>query len=186
MEDFEIVELYWDRDENAITQSDLKYGRYCKSIAYNILFSHEDSEECVNDTWVRAWESMPPNRPERLGAYLGKITRNLALNMYDKMKALKRGNNQTDVCLDELSEVLGHASDVQQHLDVTTLTESINRFLRTLDSETRKIFVRRYWYMSSVNEIAWQYKITPSKVKMSLLRTRDKLRTYLIKEGFEV
>ena len=86
MEDFEIVELYWDRDENAITQSDLKYGRYCKSIAYNILFSHEDSEECVNDTWVRAWESMPPNRPEKLGAYLGKITRNLALNMYKKTR----------------------------------------------------------------------------------------------------
>ena len=95
MEDFEIVELYWDRDENAIAQSELKYGKYCGTIARNILFNREDTEECVNDTWIRAWQSIPPNRPENLGAYLGKITRNLALNMYEKMNAQKRGSNQT-------------------------------------------------------------------------------------------
>ena len=186
MEDFEIVELYWDRNEDAILQSELKYGRYCKKIANNILFSNEDSEECVNDTWIRAWSSIPPNRPDNLGAYLGKITRNLAINMYDKMNAQKRGKNQTRLCLDELSEVLGHESDVQQYLDHSALTESINRFLRTIDSEARKIFVKRYWYMASVNEIAWDYRITPGKVKMSLLRTRNSLGEYLKKEGFEV
>ncbi|MBQ3376599.1 MAG: sigma-70 family RNA polymerase sigma factor [Erysipelotrichaceae bacterium] len=186
MEDFEIVELYWDRDENAIAQSELKYGKYCGTIARNILFNREDTEECVNDTWIRAWQSIPPNRPENLGAYLGKITRNLALNMYEKMNAQKRGSNQTRLCLDELSEVLGHESDVQQHLDLSVLTDTINRFLGTIDAEARKIFVRRYWYMSSVNEIAWRYHITPGKVKMSLLRTRNYLKDYLRKEGYEI
>ena len=186
MEDVEIVDLYWQRSEQAIKESDRKYGRYCFKIAHNVLFDNSDSEECVNDTWLKAWDSMPPNRPEKLGAYLGRITRNLALNMYEKLTASKRGAGETPLALDELSEVIGKESDVEANVDLSLLKDSINAFLRQLDKETRIIFVRRYYYMVPVKEIASDMRLSESKVKMTLLRTRGKLRIYLQEEGYEI
>ncbi|MBR3150361.1 MAG: sigma-70 family RNA polymerase sigma factor [Erysipelotrichaceae bacterium] len=186
MEDVEIVELYWQRNEEAIRESDRKYGKYCFKIAHNVLFDRSDSEECVSDTWIKAWGSMPPNRPERRGAYLGRITRNLALNMYEKLTADKRGSGETAVALDELSEVIGRESDVEANVDLTLLKDSINAFLRRLDKETRIIFVRRYYYLATVKEIAAGMHLSDSKVKMTLLRTREKLRVWLQEEGYEI
>ena len=186
MDDFDIVEMYWDRNEDAIYHTDKKYNRYCSGIAYTILFNAEDTRECVNDTWLKAWETIPPQRPENLAAYLGKITRNLAINLHEKLTALKRGGRQTDVVLDELSEVIGEESDVDRYIDEKVLTELITRFLKQQNETARKVFVRRYWYMSSTKEIARYYGLTESNVKVMLLRTREKLREYLIKEGYDL
>lgn len=186
MEDFEIVELYWNRDENAITQTDRKYGKYCRRIAYSILFDHEDTEECVNDTWLQTWNTIPPQRPERLSTYLGKICRNIAINLYEKLTAEKRGGTETDACLDEMAEVVGKESDVEEHLDLSFLTDTINAFLKTCEKQTRIIFVQRYWYMIPVKDIARENHLSESNVKMTLLRTREKLRTYLQEEGYSV
>ena len=132
MEDFEIVEMYWDRNENAITQTDRKYGKYCRKIAYSILFDREDTEECVNDTWLQTWNSIPPHRPERLSTYLGKICRNISINLFEKLSADKRGGTETDACLDEMAEVVGQSSDVEEQLDLSVLTDVINGFLNTM------------------------------------------------------
>ena len=186
MDDFEIVEMYWDRNEEAIERTREKYGKYCFSIANNILFNHADSEECVSDTWLRTWNSIPPHRPDKLGPYVGKITRNLALNMYARETAEKRGGHQVELALDELAEVIGKPSDVEENVNLELLKEVINRFLHRQSEQARKIFVRRYWYMSSVKEIARDYGLSESNVKMSLLRTREKLREVLAKEGYAV
>ncbi len=186
MEDFEIVEMYWDRNENAIAQTDRKYGKYCRKIAYSILYNREDTEESVNDTWLQAWNSIPPQRPEKLSAYLGKLCRNISINLYEKLNALKRGGENTDACLDEMAEVVGQASDVEEHLDLSLLTDCINVFLSRCDKETRTIFVQRYWYMLSVKEIAKENRITESKVKMNLSRCREKLKTFLQEEGYTI
>ena len=186
MLDTEIVELYWARDEKAIKYSDEKYGRYCRKIADSILYSNEDSEECVNDTYLNAWNSMPPSRPERLSTYLGKICRNLAINLYEKLTAAKRGGAETWSCLDELEDILSSGQDVEETIDMQMLTQSINVFLETLSTDNRKIFVKRYWYMSSVKDIAKELSVSDSKVKMSLLRTREKLKEFLVKEGYAI
>ncbi|MCR5795993.1 MAG: sigma-70 family RNA polymerase sigma factor [Solobacterium sp.] len=186
MEDAAIVELYWDRNEDALKETDVKYGRYCRSVAWNILHDREDTKECVNDTYLQTWNSIPPNRPENLRTYLGRICRNAALTLYEKIHALKRGGQQTASCLDELAEIVGRDSDVQENLDAGYLTDAINRFLRDTEKEVRMIFVRRYWYMSSVREIAHDLGISESKVKMTLFRTREKLKEYLREEGFAV
>ncbi len=184
MRDAEIVELYWARDESAIKYSDEKYGRYCRKIATGILYSNEDSEECVNDTYLNAWDSMPPNRPERLSTYLGKICRNLAINLYEKLTAVKRCGTEATSCIDELEEILSSGQDVEDTLNMQMLTQSINTFLGSLNADSRKIFVKRYWYMTSVKDIAKEQSVSESKVKMSLLRTREKLKDYLLKEGY--
>ncbi|MBR0385913.1 MAG: sigma-70 family RNA polymerase sigma factor [Erysipelotrichaceae bacterium] len=186
MDDFEIVEMYWDRNEQAISATQDKYGRYCFSIAYNILFNNADSEECLNDTWLHTWNSIPPQRPEKLGAYVGKITRNLALNMYERETAQKRGGRQTELALDELSEVIGKPSDVEENVNLELLKDSINRFLRHESPQNRKVFIQRYWYMCSVKEIARDFGLSESNVKMILSRTREKLREVLAKEGYAV
>lgn len=186
MEDKEIVDLYFDRNEEAINQSNIKYGGYCGKIAYNILYDYEDSKECVNDTWLNAWNSIPPTKPNKLGIYLGKICRNLALNMYEKYTALKRGGTQSELALDELEEVVGHKSDVEEYVDESLLKDSINNFLRGIDKNNRIVFVSRYFYMSSINEISKEYGLSESNVKMMLKRTRDKLKEYLIKEGYSL
>ena len=129
---------------------------------------------------------MPPNRPEKLSAYLGRITRNLALNLYEKLTADKRGAGESTVVLDELSEVIGKRSDVEENVNLSLLKDSINSFLRSQEKETRIIFVQRYWYMASVREIAANLHLSESKVKMSLLRTREKLRLYLLEEGYVI
>ena len=186
MEDRHIVKLYWNRDENAIAQTDLKYGSYCRKIAFSILSDREDTEECVNDTWLQTWNSIPPKWPEVLRTYLGKICRNIAINLYEKLHAMKRGEGQTAACLEELSEVVGTGSQAGEEAEAHQLTESISRFLSGLDARTRNMFVQRYWYMMSVKDIARENRMSESKVKMSLLRTREKLKEYLQKEGYAV
>ncbi|MBQ8816650.1 MAG: sigma-70 family RNA polymerase sigma factor [Lachnospiraceae bacterium] len=183
MEDKQIIELFWARAEQAITATDEKYGKYCYYIAYNILHSNEDSEECVNDTYLKAWESIPPHRPERLAAFLGKITRNLSINKYKYLTAGKRGEGQYEMALEELNECIPSAVSVEQIMEDRELSEVFNRFLEMLPVEKRKVFMRRYWYFSPVKEIAAEYGMSESKVKMSLLRTRSAFRQYLEKEG---
>lgn len=186
MNDIEIVDLYWSRDEKAIKYTDEKYGNYCRKIALNILYSREDSEECVNDTYLKAWNSMPPHRPEKLSTFIGKICRNHAINLYEKLTAIKRGSGQIDACLDELGEIVSDNSSVEDNLNLKLLTETINAFLAVLPVETRRIFVKRYWYMLSVKDIAKELEISESKVKMTLLRTRKKMKECLMQEGYEL
>lgn len=186
MDDNKIIELYWDRSEQAISETSKKYGRYCHYIAYSILHNDEDSEECVNDTYLRAWDSIPPLRPNKLQTFLGKITRNLSLNKWEKLSAEKRGAGQTSLILDEISECIPSEGDALQNIENMVIREAINRFLDELSAETRKMFVRRYFYMSSVKEIANEYGISESKVTVTLFRTRKKLKTALEKEGISL
>lgn len=183
MEDQQIIELFFSRSENAISETARKYGRYCHSIAYHILQNEEDSEECVNDTYLRAWDVIPPKRPEKLSAFLGKLTRNLSLHQYEKYHAEKRGAGRTALALDELQDCIPAADNVAQAIDDMALAEILNRFLAALPAQTRSMFMRRYWYFDSVEEIASRFGVSESKVKMSLLRTRGKLKQFLEKEG---
>lgn len=186
MNDNEIVALYWARAENAIAETARKYGSYCRYIAFHILDSHEDSEECVNDTYLRAWNCIPPHRPAALKTFLGKITRNLALDRYAQQTAQKRGGGQNARIFDEMRTCLPSPESPEEHIEALALTALLNRFLSSLTPEKRKIFLRRYWYFSSVKEIAAEYHISESKVKMSLLRTRNELKNLLTKEGISV
>ena len=186
MDDEMIYDLYFARDEEAIRQTDKKYGRYCFSIAYGILHTREDADECVSDTWTRTWNAIPPKRPSVFSSFLAKITRNLSFNRYEELHAAKRGSGETALALDELSEVIGHKSDVEENMDLIYLKDSINRFLRDLPKEERVFFVQRYFYVCSIDEIARKNLASPSKVKMTLLRTREKLREALRKEGYAV
>lgn len=183
MEDNRIVDLYWARSENAIAETEEKYGKYCYHIAYNILCGKEDSEECVNDTYLRAWNSMPPHRPSVLKAFLGKITRNLALNRYKNLTAEKRNLGQVPAVLEELQDCIPGTDRTERVIDDLALSEVFDRFLGALPSEQRKIFMRRYWYLCSVKEIAVGLGVGESKVKMSLLRSRNELKKLLEKEG---
>ena len=183
MEDNQIIQLYFDRSEEAISQTAVKYGKYCHTIAYNILHNFEDSEECVNDTYWKVWSIIPPRRPKKLAAFLGRITRNLSLDTYRHYTADKRGGGEMSIALEELGECVSSLETMDNHTDEIVLVEILNRFLASLSAEQRKIFMRRYWYVSSVKEIADDYGITESKVKMSLLRSRNQLKTVLEKEG---
>lgn len=185
MDDHQIVELYWARSEKAISETENKYGRYCYSIAYHVLYNNEDSEECVNDTWLSAWNSMPEQRPDRLMTFLGRITRNLALDRLRNDKAEKRGGGQVPLALHELEECIPD-NKMERTIDDFALADILNRFLASLNPEKRKIFMRRYWYLSPVAEIASDYGISESKVKMSLLRSRNELRVFLEKEGIQI
>ena len=186
MEDAEIIALYWQRSERAIEESSVKYGAYCFFIANHILALREDAEECVNDTWLHAWNAMPPHRPHKLPVFLGKITRNLAINLYEKLHAVKRGGSQVVSAIEELEECLPGNRSVEEEIGQRQLTEMIDHFLEGVNSEQRKIFVQRYWYMLSVKEIAAENSYSESKVKMTLLRVRNGLREYLKKEGVTV
>ena len=183
MEDKQIVDLYWARSEQAISATAEKYGKYCHAIAFNILHSDGDSEECVNDTYLKAWESIPPMRPERLSTFLGKITRNLSLDRYRRDNAGKRGKGEVPLALEELYECLPSGSGDDTVAEDILLTDIFNRFLSELTPEARKFFVRRYWYLSSVKEIARSYGVGESKVKMSLQRSRIALKELLKQEG---
>lgn len=184
MQDIKIIDLYFSRSEEAISQTDIKYGRYCRYIAYNILQNDEDSEECVNDTYLRAWNSIPPKRPAKLQSYLGRITRNLSLNKYEKRKASKRSDGELPLILDELSECIGDTQkDIASEL---LLRDLLNTFLYSLDTISRKVFVRRYWYASSLSDIAKEYKMTENNVSVMLHRIRKKLREALESEGITI
>ena len=183
MEDALIVDLYWARDEQALAETAAKFGTYCRKIADNILHSAHDAEECENDTWLAAWNSMPTNRPARLAPYLGRITRNLALDRFDKASAQKRGSGQTCAPLDELAECVAAPGGVEDSFDAAETGRIISDFLRTLPEETRNIFLRRYWYCDATADIAARYGLTESKVRVTLHRTRGKLAAYLQERG---
>lgn len=184
MDDQKIIDLYFDRNEQAITETDVKYGRLCHSIAYNILSNREDSEECVNDTYIGVWNAIPPTRPNNFMAFVCRIARNLSLK---RLEFLKREKRSADVLLslDELAAVLPderYAPDASDE-DVGRL---ISQFLRTQKEDVRNVFIRKYYFFDSVKEIAERYSFTESKVKNMLFYTRNKLRDYLIKEGVEI
>jgi len=185
MDDREIVALYFSRSENAIKETEIKYGKYCYAIAYNILYSKEDSEECVNDTYLRAWNSMPPQNPSRLSAFLGRITRNLALDRYDYNNAEKR-SGEISLALKEMSEAVPSEKRLDSVLDEIVLSDAVNSFLAALPKRTRKIFMRRYWYLSPIKEIAKDFSMSESNVRVTLLRTREKFRLHLEKEGIQI
>lgn len=185
MDDKKIVDLYWERSEAAIFETRKKYGRYCYYIAYNILYSEQDAEECVNDTYVNAWNSMPPHRPERLSMFLGKLTRNIACNRYIYNNAEKRCA-YTEVILDEMEELIPSYEGEQSMTDEIVLKDAINEFLRSLPRKTRIVFVRRYWYMSRIKDIARDCGMSESNVKVTLMRTREKFKAHLEKEGIEI
>ncbi len=183
MDDNRIIALYKARSEKAIAETSRKYGRYCHSIAYNILHNEEDSKECVNDTYLKAWNSIPPKNPQMLQTYLGKITRNLALNAWEKLSAKKRGAGQVNAILEELAECVPARENVEDTVENRRIQDVLDCFLETLAVDTRKIFVRRYWYMCSVKEIANEFGLSQSNVTVTLFRTREKLKAVLEKEG---
>lgn len=186
MDDHQIVDLFWARSESAISEASIKYGRYCHSIALNIVVSAEDAEECVSDMLLQAWNSMPANRPSLLSAYLGKITRNLALNSFRKRKAGKRGGGEIELILHELEDCLPAKNGVEDELEGEHLAKLISHFLRTLNDESMTVFVRRYWYSDSIASIAARCGISESKIKSMLFRCRNKLRAYLGSEDFMI
>jgi RNA polymerase sigma-70 factor (ECF subfamily) len=179
MDDRKIIELYFNRDESAISKTDKKYGKLCRYIAYRILGDNQDSEECVNDTYLKAWNNMPPQKPDILSAFLSRITRNIAINrvMHDNTK--KRGGEFTEVS-DETLEIVSGNDDI---CDDIALKQAINSFLAKLPPRTRVIFMRRYWYMSSIKEIAEDYGTPEGTVKSILSRTRQDFKNHLLKEG---
>lgn len=186
MKDEAIIELYWARSEAAIDETDRAYGRYCQSIAYGILRVQEDAEETVNDTWLKAWDTIPPERPHYLKGFLGRITRQLSINRLEKETAQKRGAGQYALALEELAECIPDQSRGEDLADLTALRDALNRFLRSLPVESRSVFLRRYWYAQSIAEIAAGCGMSESKVKSMLLRTRNKLRKALTEEGFDL
>jgi RNA polymerase sigma-70 factor (ECF subfamily) len=186
MDDLKIVQLYWDRDEQAIQATADKYGGYCTAIAKNILGNKEDAEECVNDTYLHAWNSMPPHRPSVLSTFLGKITRNLSFNRHKHNTADKRGGGETTTVLDELLEIVSDTDSVEKEINRKELVKAIDTFLGTLSSDKRGIFVRRYWYFDSISTIASRFGLTENNVSVTLNRTRLKLHNYLLERGFEL
>lgn len=184
MDDETIVRLYWERSEQAITATAERYGSYCRSIANNILGNVEDAEECVNDTYMNAWNAMPPHRPNTLATFLGKISRNLALKRYRHRTAAKRGGGQAAVVLDELAELVCDGDGVEQEIDRRELIAAINDFLGKLPREKRCIFVCRYWYFDSIGDIAGRFGMTENHVSVTLSRLRAKLHQYLSERGF--
>ena len=186
MKDNEIIELYWKRDESAIVASSNTYGNYCYSIAYNILHNNEDAEECVSDTWIKAWNAIPPHCPERLSTFLGKITRNISLNRYKLATTKKRGMGQVELALSELEGCVPAQTDMDKITDEIVLVNTIDAFLREQSQTERNIFVGRYWYLYSISELSKAYGMSESKVKSMLFRMRNKLKLSLEKEGISL
>ena len=182
MEDEKIVNLYLERSETAISETQKKYGRYCFTVAYNVLYSKEDAEECVNDTFEKAWNSIPPQKPRIFSAFLGAITRNLALDRYEQSHAKKR-YSPAETALEELGECIPAAEDGADISDTLALKDAINGFLASLNEQPRVIFMHRYWYLCSIKDIAKSLGLTESNVKVSLMRTRLMFKTYLEQQG---
>ena len=183
MEDSAIVDLYWQRSEQAIPETEHKYGGYCHTVAMRIVNNAEDAEECVNDTWHGAWNSMPENRPTFLAPYLAKLTRWLSLSKLKTQHRLKRGGGEVTLSLKELDHELGEGTGLAEQIEQKELSEYLNAFLADLPLPDRKVFLARYWYAASIREIAEKSGFRESKVKSMLLRTRRKLRTALEEEG---
>ena len=185
MEDRQIIELYWKRAEEAIRETSIKYGRLCQYIAQNILSSPEDSEECVNDTWLGLWNAIPPQRPERFSAFVGRIVRNLALKRFDYLTAAKR-NVETVCSLEELEDCVSGRTSVEDEVENQRVEAAIDDFLWSLGAEKRTVFIRRYWYFDSIEHICRHTGYSPSKVKSMLYHTRQKLREFLESEDIEL
>lgn len=184
MDDEQIVVLYWERSENAIRETAAKYENYCHSIAFGILKNHEDANESVNDTWLDAWNSMPPHRPSVLSTFLGKITRRVAIDRWRRDTAKKRGGGEMMLLLEELTECVPAERTVEQDWELTELARTVNDFLLSLPEEKQRVFMCRYWYADSVSSIAKRTGFSQSKVKSMLYHSRKALREYLDKEGF--
>ena len=186
IDDPKILDLYWAKNESALDATRQKYGRSLHKVAYNILLDNQDAEECVNDTLLKAWEAIPPKRPEFLGAYLSKITRNLSLKRWRAYSAAKRGGGQTELMFSELREAIPEAVTIEDSFDYNHTVKSINEYLRNMDTEARIVFVRRYFFGDSVQEIAQQFNASQSKIKSMLHRARHKLKIHLEKEGVKI
>lgn len=183
MEDTQILDLYFSRSEQAIQETDVKYGGYCYKIAYGILASREDSEESVSDTYLCAWNAIPPRRPTVFSAFLAKLTRNISINHWKRTHAKKRGGGQVCVALEELEGCVSGSETVEDRMARKEVAACLSRFLLTLSEEERKVFLCRYWYVNSIEEISVRMGFTTSKVKSMLFRTREKLKKVLEKEG---
>ena len=186
MEDTEIVSLYWDRDESAIRETETKYDRYLTKIAYNILADLEDSRESVNDTYMAAWESMPPHRPTVLSAYLAKLTRRISIDRFRYRTRDKRMASEYAISLSELSDCVSGGNTTEEIINVKLLADTIGIYLRLQSPEARTAFLGRYYFLDSVREVARYCGMSESKCKSLLHRTRVGLKDYLRKEGFEV
>lgn len=184
MEDSQIIELYWQKNTDAISESANKYGAYCFTIADNILHNAEDSEECVNDTWLHAWNAMPPQRPNVLRMFLAKITRNLSLDRFYARNAEKRGGGELFLVLDELAECLASRASVETAYEGKELAQCIRHFVRELPERDGNVFVRRYFFTEPIAAIADRYGLTENNVMVILTRTRKKLKLELMKEGY--
>ena len=172
MDDEKIVKLYWDRNEQAILETSEKYGHYCTKIAYNILSSNEDAQECVNDTYMNAWNTMPPHKPSILSTFLGKIVRNLSFNRYKHSRTQKRGGGETALVLDELCDIVSDKENVEEAFSHKELAEAISQFLNELSQEKRYMFIRRYWYTDSVKDIAEKCGRSENSVSVELNSSR--------------
>ena len=185
MEDEQIVQLYWDRSESAIVETERKYGAYCHSIAYGILQNREDAEESVSDTYLDAWNAMPPHRPSVLATFLGKITRRISIDRWRGKNRIKRGGGEIVFALEELGECVAVSNSAESELERRDLIRDLNRFLSGLNALERKVFMRRYWYLDSIGVIAERFGFSAAKTASLLHRTRGKLRRFLKEEGYE-
>lgn len=183
LEDQKIITLYWNRSEQAIQETDRKYGGYCYIIAQGIMHCPEDSQEIVSDTYLAAWNAIPPQKPKILKAFLARITRNLSLDCWDRKQAEKRGGGEIPLALEELSECIPANSSVEGALNAKELEQAVDRFVRNLGTLEQRVFLCRYWYLDSVKQIAERFHCTQSKVQSMLYRIRKKLRKYLAQEG---
>ena len=183
MDDIKIIELYFNRNEEAIRQTAVKYGKFCYAIANNILGNKQDAEESVNDAYWDAWNSIPPHRPTSLSLFLGKITRRIAIDRWRRLTAQKRGGGELTLALDELYQCVSDSTDVEREFERKQLADTINQFVKNLPKDEQKVFLCRYWYMDSIASISKRFHYSESKVKSMLYRTREKLRAKLKKEG---
>lgn len=183
MEDNQIVALYWARNEQALAETAAKYGRYCYTIAYNILSSREDADESVNDTYMSAWERIPPHEPTILSAFLGKIARRISLNRWRNNNRKKRGGGEVILALEELRECIPASEDVERRMEQKELSRAITRFLEEIPETERDVFVCRYWYLANIKKLSKAFGFTESKTKSMLHRTRIRLKAYLTQEG---
>ena len=186
VEDGKIIDLYWARSQQAIEASQEKYGAYCHTIARRILEQEEDAEECVNDTWLHAWNAMPPQRPSILSAFFGKLARNLSLDRWRRNRAAKRGGNQVELALHELGDCLPAGGGPEQALDEKETGRVISQFLRTQPQLDRTLFIRRYWHLEPIAALAQDFQLRESQIKSRLFRTRQRLKAALEKEGIFV
>ena len=186
MRDQEITELFWERKEQAVTESNIRYGAYCRRISYNILANKEDVEECMNDTWYKAWNAIPPQRPLCLKAFFGKIIRNLSLNRWKWDRAGKRIRPEAMLVLDELGECVSGREQPEDAVLAEELKKEINRFLHGLSAREQGMFVQRYFYLESIKSIARYHGITENAVSVNLNRVRKQLKQYLSERGYHL